>query len=789
MSHTDLKLPSTIRTFGLLLLLAAAVVATGCKGCGPEEPKGVATEIYAEFGEPMRAASESQRETFERGREVALRDFGPESGLGPKFNVTSCGGCHEQPTTGGSAPRYRNFHLTGAELSDGSVVLLGRDGVQRQFSVEPPHRVPTDPDSDFFVTRNPIPFFGMGALAEIPESSILENADPDDSDGDGISGRPNFDRGFVGRFGRKAQTVSLEGFVRGPMFNHLGITSNPLPDERKAELPVPSDGGEEPRSGNFQLGPEGPVCINCQAAAPAEPLEDSDDVPDPELSEDDLFDLVSFTMLMGAPEPDPLDDATEAGKERFEEIGCADCHVPGLDGPRGKVMAYTDLLLHDMGPELADGIEQGVATGAEFRTAPLWGVVATGPYLHDGRADTIDQAIRMHGGEGQAAADAYEALTAQERGQLIAFLESLGGKELASDGLIPPGEPVPDPGELGGPGEALSGHDQVLFEQGRAVFDADVPLREGFGPEFNGDSCRACHFQGAVGGAGPAGLNVTRQGIIEEETFFAVEGSDIVHRLHRNPTIRPEPDSTANVFEMRQTPPLFGMGLIDAIPESEIMANADPNDEDGDDISGRAAVTPSGRIGRFGWKAVFPSLEEFVRDALSNEIGLTIPADEQFTAGFSTDDDGIADPEFFGDEFDALLFYSSMLGAPPNRLDEQTETRGEALFRQTGCAKCHVPELEMADGTPVRLYSDLLLHDVAPVDYRGIESGDASMHEFRTPPLWGVGMSAPYMHDGLSETLDHAIRRHDSEARSVRENYEALSEEDRSLLIEYLRGI
>ncbi|MGM0555258.1 MAG: di-heme oxidoredictase family protein [Myxococcota bacterium] len=772
-----------------ILLLSSLSLMSACGGCGPEEPEGVATDIYADLGEPMQGASASQREAFDRGREVALRQFGPESGLGPKFNVTSCGGCHERPVTGGSGPRYRNFYMTGSELSDGSVVLLGRDGVQRQFSVESPHRVPTDADSDFFVTRNPVPFFGMGALAEIPEESILEHADPDDTDGDGISGRPNYDRGFVGRFGRKAQTVSLEGFVRGPLFNHVGITSNPLPDARKAELPVPSDSDGAPRTRSFQLGPEGEACINCQAAAPEEPLEDSDDVPDPELSEDDLFDLVSFTMLLGAPEPEPLEGGAKAGRDRFESIGCADCHVPGLSGPRGKVMAYTDLLLHDMGPELADNLSQGLATGSEFRTAPLWGVVATGPYLHDGRADTLDQAIRMHGGEGQAAADAYQALSSEQRGQIIAFLESLGGGEIRSDGLIPPGEPAPDPGEFGGPGEALSGQNLALFERGRAIFDGDIAKREGLGPVFNGDSCRACHFEPTVGGAGPAGVNVIRQGIVQGDTFFAVDGSDIVHRFNRDETIRPEPDPTANVFEMRQSPALFGTGLIDAIPESEILANADPNDDDGDEISGRAAMTPSGAVGRFGWKAVFPSLEAFVRDALSNEVGLTVRADDAFTAGITMDDDGVPDPEFFGEDFEALMFYSRMLSAPPNRNDESTETAGQALFRQTGCAKCHVPELEMSDGTPVRLYSDLLLHDVAPADYRGIESGDATMYEFRTPPLWGVGQTAPYMHDGLSETLDDAIMRHDGEARSVRQSYEALSEEDRSLLIDYLRGI
>ena len=131
-----------------------------------------------------------------------------------------------------------------------------------------------------------------------------------------------------------------------------------------------------------------------QAAAPSEPLTDDDGIPDPELDEDSLFALVSWVMLLAAPEPDPPNEISESGAGIFKDIGCASCHVPGLVGPRGIVYAYTDLLLHDMGPEMDDGLSMGVATGSEFRTAPLWGVKAVGPYLHDGRADTLQDAIK-----------------------------------------------------------------------------------------------------------------------------------------------------------------------------------------------------------------------------------------------------------------------------------------------------------------------------------------------------------------------------------------------------------
>ncbi len=781
----------TSRKLTCVVLGCALVV--GVVGCQPpdEPPAKVATAIFAQMGEPVPWASPEQLAAFQRGKKISQRKFTPQTGLGPQFNTTSCTSCHEQPVTGGSSPRYRNFYLTGARLSDKSLVMLGKSGVQDRYSTAPPYRVATDAQATFVSTRNTIPFFGVGALAEIPEKAILAHADPDDADGDGISGRPNYDRGYVGRFGRKAQTVSIEGFIRGPLFNHVGVTSDPLPNRRKAELPVPSAAdiaGGRALSVEFGL----PFCPTCQAAAPAEPLVDDDGVADPELSEDDLFDLVSFAMLLAAPQPDELTDQGEQGRALFSDIGCQKCHVPGLKGPRGKVMAYTDLLLHDMGGDLADGIEQGVATGSEFRTQPLWGVAATAPYLHDGRAETIDQAIRLHGGEASQVRDNYVALSDDERAAVLEFLNSLGGRELRSDGLLPPGDPVPAVGSYGAPDKALAGAQAELYARGRRIFDRDVAIAKGLGPGFNGDSCRACHFEPTIGGAGPAGVDVTRQGIIDEQTgsFFTPAGGTMLHRLMTDVHKRPAQDPDANVFELRQAPPLYGLGLVDRIADAQIEAHADPGDEDGDGISGRVRRLPDGRIGRFGWKGDFPTLEDFVRDALSNEVGVTVPEGDGFVAGRSSDDDDAPDPEIDPADYAALVYYTARLGPPPAKAHlDDTEARGEQLFGDVGCTGCHTPELKTDDGQPVPLYSDLLLHDVAPPNYRGIESGDATMREFRTPPLWGIGDTGPYMHDGLAGTLDEAIRRHQGESEGVTGRYEALSEQDQAALIAFLEAI
>ena len=129
----------------------------------------------------------------------------------------------------------------------------------------------------------------------------------------------------------------------------------------------------------------------------------------------DLFDLVSFAMLTAAPRPERLDDQRRRGLAAFDAVGCGGCHAPRLEGPRGPLPVYSDLLLHDMGPELADGIVMSEATGSEFRTQPLWGLAAVGPYLHDGRADTIEGAIRLHGGEAADSARRFAALSEDER--------------------------------------------------------------------------------------------------------------------------------------------------------------------------------------------------------------------------------------------------------------------------------------------------------------------------------------------------------------------------------------
>jgi len=745
-----------------IYLLGATIL-----GCASETPTNVADGVFGELGTPFPSATPEQRAAFERGRQVAAHRFSREEGLGPELNVTFCVGCHEKPVFGGSAGHYRDFLLVGDELAPDVVVSRGKNGVQRQFSHDTGRAV-SDPLTNLSATRNPIPFFGAGLLEEIPDGEIVSHADPDDEDGDGISGRANDNGIAIGRFGRKAQTANLELFVRGPIFNHMGITSNPLPAERRAELPT--------------FGEAVDVINRKQAVIPDEPTIDLDEVPDPELAEADLFDLLSFVLLLAAPAPDEPTAETERGRASFARIGCDRCHLPALRGPRGEIPAYSDLLLHDMGDELADGFPMEAATGREFRTQPLWGIAAASPYLHDGRASTLDEAIRWHGGEAAPIRDAYVALSDSERDEVIAFLESLGGKAQQTAGLLPPGEGVPVDGEYGAPLPGLDSDERALFEQGRALFDRDFSLAEGVGPLFNGDACRSCHFDPVIGGSGPGGVDAMRQGV--------APGEDTTLPRHAISGIRPETDASVTFFERRQTPTTLGLGLLEQVPREAIEARSDPDDENGDGIAGRAHELPDGRLGRFGWKADVPSVREFVRDAMSGELGVTVPDEPGFTFGRAEDEDDVADPELSSGSIDAIAAFITFLAPPPRtHANETLEDEGETVFARIGCEGCHLPVLRTADGEDVRAYTDLLLHDIAEPGAPGIAQGDAGIHDFRTPPLWGLAHSAPYFHDGRADTIEEAIDAHAGEATQAQTNFAQLSDADHQALLAFLTSL
>ncbi len=262
---------------------------------------------------------------------------------------------------------------------------------------------------------------GLGLLEAIPAADIMALADPDDLDGDGISGRPNvvwsteFDQAMLGRFGLKAGSPTVREQSAAAFAGDIGI-STPL---------FPAGAGE--------CMPRQTDCINA--------IHGDGDDRGTELDAEGL-DLVTFySRNLGVPARRNMDDPqVMRGKQVFYETGCTACHTPNFVTHRLNDQAeqsfqliwpYTDMLLHDMGPALADNRPEARATGQEWRTPPLWGVGLTEQvsghtyFLHDGRARSLLEAVLWHGGEAQAQRDAVIDMTTENRDALIAFLESL----------------------------------------------------------------------------------------------------------------------------------------------------------------------------------------------------------------------------------------------------------------------------------------------------------------------------------------------------------------------------
>ncbi len=263
-------------------------------------------------------------------------------------------------------------------------------------------------------------------------------------------------------------------------------------------------------------------------------------------------------------------------------------------------------------------------------------------------------------------------------------------------------------------------------------------------------------------------------------------------------------------FSARAAPQLVGMGLLEAIPESFILANADPDDANGDGISGRAhvlgdPVTGDLRLGRFGWKAGQATVRYQVASALNTDMGVMTSVFPQPDCGSAQQGCGdAAGPEFNDEDLDHLVKYISLLGIRARRdLNDPIALKGEELFETVGCSSCHVPTAqtsafhplgELRDQT-IHPYTDLLLHDMGPGLADTLSEGDADGAEWRTPPLWSIGLTADvnggeaYLHDGRARSLDEAIRWHGGEGEASRAAYTGLSAEDRAAIIAFLKSL
>ncbi len=364
-----------------------------------------------EFGDPLPGITAAEFERFRLGLEDFLEVEEPDEGLGPLFNGRSCAECHNIPAIGGSG------HITeiraGRRNPDGTFDPLPGGSLFQMFSI-PPHDcqevIPSD--ANVVAARKSIPLFGAGLVEAIPDETLRALADPDDQNGDGISGRVHgvFDVATesirAGRFGWKAQEATLLAFGAGAYLDEMGITNELAPLEN-----APNGDLERLR-----------LC---------DPLPSMEDRPDPATRLRGIDNFEAFMKFLGPPPRGEITNAVLRGEQVFAQVNCVSCHVPVLfTGPsanpvfdRRPVPLFSNLLLHDIGT--GDGIVQGEAQGEEIRTPALWGLRVRRGLLHDGSAATPAEAILRHDREAAEARRQFENLAEADRQALLDFLQSL----------------------------------------------------------------------------------------------------------------------------------------------------------------------------------------------------------------------------------------------------------------------------------------------------------------------------------------------------------------------------
>ena len=373
----------------------------------------------------------------------------------------------------------------------------------------------------------------------------------------------------------------------------------------------------------------------------------------------------------------------------------------------------------------------------------------------------------------------------------------------------PPRNAGPAPGQPGGPLIGLTTAQLTAFRDGARIFRQVETIDSGLGPIFNDTSCVACHNVPVPGGA--SRRTITRFGLTTNGHFdpLTERGGSMLQARAIDPALREVIPRAANTVTRRVSTPLFGAGLIEAIPDAMLLAAAAAPQPDG--VHGRAALitdvtTGKQRVGRFGWKAQQATLLAFSADAFVNELGITnrfFPKENapNGDAALLARADQILDPEDEitpatgkGDVDRAADFMRAL--APPVRGPSSAAVlAGERLFTSINCVTCHTPALLTGPGPVpalslqrVPLYSDLLLHDMGELG-DGIVQGPAGPRDVSTAPLWGLGSRPVYLHDGRTESLNEAIRAHAGEASAARTRYTQLPTAQQEQLRAFLRSL
>jgi len=394
-------------------------------------------------------------------------------------------------------------------------------------------------------------------------------------------------------------------------------------------------------------------------------------------------------------------------------------------------------------------------------------------------------------------------------------------------------------------------HEQGDVHFGATFVSSPAPLNPGLGPIFNNVSCASCHIndgRGKIPGPGETAASVlfrisipgenmfggpnpvpgfgdqlqTRGilGVIKEadvnvtyvnQTFSFNDGETYSLRVPTYTISNAYTTLPGNVLlSPRVAAPVFGLGLLEAISEQDILSRVDENDRDGDGISGKAnyvwSVTRQKAVlGRFGWKANQPDLLQQTAAAFNGDIGITtslFPVESSF--GQTQYITPYATPELTDSLLYNVAFYVKTLAVPARRnATDPTVLQGKQIFISTGCAKCHIPDMRTAvdvsfpavSNQLIHPYTDMLLHDLGNDLADNRPDFKANGNEWRTAPLWGIGLTQKvnghtnFLHDGRARNLMEAIMWHGGEAASARDKVKALSSTERNALIKFLESL
>jgi CxxC motif-containing protein (DUF1111 family) len=365
---------------------------------------------------------------------------------------------------------------------------------------------------------------------------------------------------------------------------------------------------------------------------------------------------------------------------------------------------------------------------------------------------------------------------------------------------------------LDGPLDGLSAAEKATFLRGDKAFNDDIFTTEnGLGPLFVASSCGTCH---AGDGKGHPFTTLIRFGQSDStgNHFLDRGGPQLQNRAI--PNYQPEQIPAGAAFSKFTPPANTGLGYIEAVPDATILSSADPSDADGDGISGRpnwisippycvlrsATIENNGKyVGRFGKKAAVYDLHQQTVNAYNQDMGVNTTYEH-----YSTYSGLEVDPEISNGTALDVIFYLKTLKAPIQRDQDDGDVQGgKHVFVNIGCAKCHTPQLQTGPSSISALtnktffpYTDLLLHDMGPGLNDGYTEGSAMPAEWRTTPLWGLGLSKNsqggqyyLMHDGRAGSIDEAILLHGGESQQIKLSYQQLSEDDKAKLIKFLESL